>query len=303
VKSALIAAGALWLLAQTGCDPQATASGSKAVSDDQVSRVGETCSSSLHCQTGLRCIQQRCVSDKQSRLGDLYAAAGDVAAGKGRNAEAIAHFATAVTRYEKDGVAVPARVLCAQGRALLPDRRDRTKGELAARVLHKCVLEAAPGSRMREQAMRDLALMMDVGLDPEIVGRDRPADTYLTKAPAKPPTENLTLTVAAKGNAPRSRTFSGWLETLQTPDAKAALVPCWEANWKQTNQKRLEVELDLRYSFRLDEYDDFDRSTLDVKGKEGAAACVAEKLAPVADEFSRRGAEARWGAKVVLTLE
>ncbi|RMH38007.1 MAG: hypothetical protein D6689_20240 [Deltaproteobacteria bacterium] len=300
-----------WLaVAAAACDPAATATGQGGPLDEQQrSQLGETCDTSLHCAPGLRCLDGVCRAAQSSVLGEFYAAVGAVALGRGDTAAAIDAYTQAVNQYEADRVDPPADLLCAFGGALVRDRDDRTHAEMAARVLHKCVLGAPPGSALRATAMRHLARLVDAGLDPLLLARAEPADVYLTKQPALPPVDAVKVTAAPQGRAPRSRTFTGWMNLLASPKVKAALAPCWEAHAKATRQTELKVRLGLHYHFRLDEYDDFDRSLLDIVdatpvggATPDAAACVRDALAPVADEFARTGPEATWRAVVDLTI-
>jgi len=280
--------------AAAACDPQATAAnGAPRLDDPQLSKAGESCASSLDCRSGLRCLEQTCVPQRASVLGDLYAATGEAALAGGDVEAAIDAYTRAVNQYLADDLEPPPALYCAQGHALVEDRADATRGELAARVLHKCLLGASAGSIVRKRALRDLTLLVEVGLDPLLLARSAPADAYLTKDPQLPAPTELTVAVEAKGRKPSSRTYESWIEMLRSKDAKRALAPCWQKHWKDS------LDLSFRYTYRLDEYDDFERSILRVEGEND---CVVAALGPLADSYSKSSPESTWRTAVRLTL-
>lgn len=291
------------------CDPQAEAGGNGfGGSDEQLSRAGESCGTTIHCIAGLRCVDQVCRPAEASVLGDFYAAAGDLAMTRGDSDAAIEQYTEAVNQYEADKLEPPPRVYCAQGKALTQRRDDPVRAELAARVLHRCLLGSPPGSRQRAAALADLALLREVGLDPLLLARDEPADKYLTKEPLAPPVDDLKVTVKVEGREPRSRSFAGWLEQLKTPEVRAALIPCWKQHLKVTREPALAGTLAFAYSSKFDEYDDFDRGVLDIAevaatddaGK--AVACMRTALLPLADAYSRTAGESSWRASLAISI-
>jgi len=291
------------------CDPSAKASGEGGLADEQRSQLGETCGTSLHCASGLRCLGQMCRAAKASTIGEFYAAAGDTAMARKDLIGAIEAYTQAVNQFEADKIEPPADLLCALGGALAEDRDDRTNGELSARMLHKCLLGAPAGSALRREAMHHLSLLLEVGLDPLLLARSEPADAYLTKHALAPALDKLSVTATPQGRAPGSRTYKKWIEHVGTPAVKAALAPCWQEYFKETREPRLTVQLSFKYSYRLDDYDDFDRSTLDIADVAAgtnpiskAHTCARAALAPIADEYSRSGAEATWRAVLNVTI-
>src|SRR5574338_199662 len=56
---------------------------------------------------------------------------------------------------------------------------------------------AALGNQLRVQGLADLAMLGEAGLDPLALGRTQLADVYLTRAPQKPATDKLQVTVTA----------------------------------------------------------------------------------------------------------
>src|SRR5690606_7966858 len=142
----------------------------------------ETCARSADCASGLRCFDGTCRRTDQSVLGELHASIGDRALTSGDAAEAAEAYGAAVAQYEKEKLAPPADLLCAQGRALLQERgaAPRRLG-IAARLLHRCLLGAPAGSSLRDRALDALATLTEHGLDPALIARAEPADAYLTR--------------------------------------------------------------------------------------------------------------------------
>lgn len=301
---------AIIMLVAAGCDPSAKASGDgSGLGDEQRSQLGESCATSLHCASGLRCLDQVCRAGKASTIGEFYAAAGETAMANNDLTGAIDAYTQAVNQFTADKIDPPPELLCELGGTLAQDRNDPVNAELAARYLHKCLLGAPAGSRLRHRAMHNLSLLLEVGLDPLLLARSKPADEYLTKQPAAPPIDKLSVSASAQGRSPSSRTYKGWIEQLETPATKKALAPCWEEYFKETREPRLTVQLSFKYAFRLDQYDDFDRSTLDIDevspGSDAiskAHTCARAALLPIADEFSRGSPESTWRAVLNVTI-
>ncbi len=300
----------LGILAAAACDPSASAGDGPSIANGQRSQIGESCATSIHCAEGARCLDQVCRAVAGSTLGEFHTASGHLAMRRGDIETAIEEYTEAVNQYEANkAVEAPAELYCAQGHALVQVRAEKTRGELAARVLHRCLLGAAVGSELRAGAMRDLALLAEVGLDPLLLARDELADAYLIKEGSLVTPDDLKVTVGVDGREPGSRTFEGWKETLATPAVLQALVPCWSAHYKATRDDVLMVSLEHKYTYRLDEYDDFDRSVLTFGDPPAgadpasvAAKCVHDALTPIADEYSKGGAEARWKATLKLRI-
>src|SRR5262249_55017738 len=131
-----------------------------------------------------------------SRLGEYYWVSGQVNAEKGRLGAAVDAFQRAISEFESEKKDVPAGLLCDYGTAPRRRGRDAGAGEQAARVLHRCFLLAPLGTPERTRALRELVELEPIGLDPALVGRDTPSDTYLTRPAAKAPTDKLKVTVA-----------------------------------------------------------------------------------------------------------
>lgn len=287
-----------------GCDPNAKANDIDNALN--LSRQHESCSSSMDCTPGLRCFEQVCRSAEASLLGDYHAAAGAQALAAGKVAEAIKAYTAAVNRYESDKIPVPAALRCAKGRALLAARQDREQAEQAARSLHRCLREAPVGSGLRTQALEDLAVLGESGLDPELLARETDMDSYLTKKPAMPPTESLKITATGDART-RARTYADFLELLQGEQARGPLLSCWEANWQATQAMELSVTLPFRYRFVEGAYIEDDRDKLSIEGDEPEPGtperCVHDALGALAEEFSKaKRTGNRWDASITVRV-
>ncbi|TMQ07906.1 MAG: hypothetical protein E6J90_42070 [Deltaproteobacteria bacterium] len=281
-------ATAIAIACWAGCDSRATASDPTGRSE-QRSREYESCSASVQCQDDLRCFDHACRRTVRSTVGDYYAAAGALARGKGDLEAAIAAYAQALAHYDAEKVALPPDVDCAYGAALAAARNKRDHAELGARVLHRCVLAAPVGSRLRDQALAELATLADAGLDPVLLGANKIADLYLTKGPARPATDKLTVAVTATP-MPSGKSYAQIPEKLGEADLRAALVACWDAYTAASKKDALTVAIGIKSILTPSEYED-EPGTISVKldppvalppgSPEGAAdACVRQVVEP-----------------------
>lgn len=242
-------------LAVIGCDSRATASDPSAGRAEQKSKEYETCSASLQCQDELRCFDHMCRRIARSTVGDYYAAAGALARGKGDLEAAIADYAQALGHYDAEKVALPPDVDCAYGATLAAAKAKKEHAELGARVLHRCVLAVPVGSRLREQALAELAGLAEVGLDPVLLGAAKLADLYLTKGPTRPATDKLTVTVTPSP-APAGKSYALIPEKINEADIHGALVACWEAYSNASKKDAMAVTIGVKVSYIASEYED-----------------------------------------------
>src|SRR6266568_9406297 len=169
-----------------------------------------------------------------SRLGEYYWVSGQVNTEKGRLGVAVDAFQRAISEFESEKKDVPAGLLCDYGAALRRRVGDARAAEQAARLLHRCFLTAAPGAPERTRSLRELVELEPAGLDPALVGRDTPSDTYLIRPAAKAPVDKLKVTVARTQKA-GDRGYENWAKFLEgNPDARAALARCFEPYWQAT---------------------------------------------------------------------
>jgi hypothetical protein len=242
-------------LAIVGCDSRATASDPSAGRAEQKSKEYETCSASRECQDELRCFDHACRRIARSTVGDYYAAAGALAHGKGDLEAAIAAYAQALGHYDAEKVALPPDVDCAYGATLAAARKNKEHAELGARVLHRCVLAVPVGSRLREQALAELAGLAEVGLDPVLLGATKLADLYLTRGPTRPATDKLTVTVTPSP-APAGKSYALIPDKLNEADIHTALVACWDAYSNASKKDALTVTIGVKASYIASEFED-----------------------------------------------
>lgn len=281
--SALLSASAL------GCDSKASASDpqSAALRAEQRSKEYESCGASLHCAEGLRCFEHECRRSARSTVGDYYAATGAAARAKGDHTAAIAAYASALAQYDAEKIGLPPDVDCAYGGALAAAKAKKEHAELGARVLHRCVLAVTAGSPLRAKAIAELATLTDAGLDPLLLGAQKTADLYLTKAPARPATEKLVVTITATPQPAKSMALIS--EALGTPDLKRALISCWEQYNTASKKLALAAAVSFKSAYIPPEYDDeygryilkFDPPVALPPGPEATAdACVRQIVEP-----------------------
>jgi len=250
IFAAAVAAGCDSKATVTGPDPQANA-----VKPEQKSREYESCGATLHCADNLRCLDQTCRRAARSVVGDYYAAAGAAARQKGEIEPAIAAFAQSLGQYGAEKLEVPPDVDCEYGATLAAGRAKRENADLAARVLHRCVLAVPPASSLRAHAMAALATLAEVGLDPLTLGGAKLADQYLTKAPQKPATDKLSVSISASPST-SSKSYATVSEKLADPAQKPALIACWEAYSAASKKDTLAVTLPIKVGYASSEYED-----------------------------------------------
>ncbi|HEX2689860.1 MAG TPA: hypothetical protein VHN14_24745 [Kofleriaceae bacterium] len=284
-----VALVAFFAVGAVGCDSRATASDPAAGRVEPKSREYESCSASVECQDGLRCFDHTCRRVARSVLGDYYAAAGMLARGKGDLEAAVTDYAEALVHYDAEKIAVPPDIDCAYGTTLAIAKAKKEYAERGARVLHRCVLAVPVGSRLRDQALTDLATLADAGLDPVLLGANKLADLYLTKGPARPATDKLVVTVTPNP-MPAGKSYSLIPDKINEPDLHTALVACWEAFTSASKKDALAVTIGLKASYLASEYED-EAGTYSVKleppialpagsPEATADACVRQVLEP-----------------------
>lgn len=297
------------ILAVAACDPnaKATATDRLVAPKERMSRAYESCATTADCADELRCLQNVCRKAQASVVGDYNAALGALALEAGDVSRAIDAYTAAVNRYESDKVEVPLEILCGKGHALVLAMDDRALAEQAARSLHECLRRAPVGSTLRAKALAGLAQLGRAGLDPELLARDETMSTYLTKQPVDSKPKDVK--VKATGNAKtRSRTYTEFLELIQSQPVAAQLVACWEASYSATKQKTLSATFKFKYFF-YEGYDESeDRDKLTITGPQPAAGtperCLHDALVPVADEFSKgKQGGGRWDSDITVTIE
>jgi hypothetical protein len=305
----------LLLCAAAACDPTAKtqAKGSVAPNGDRGSKELESCARSADCAGDLRCFDGICRSTQQSVLGEYNAAVGDRELAAGRLHDAAEAYALGISHYEKEKLPTPAHLYCDQGAAVLRQPGIPVQqAELAARLLHRCLLASPAGSSLRHRALAELASLSDKGLDPMTLSRGETADQYLTGAAPEPGADSLALEVAVDSRS-RAASIKKVTDYLQkAPEVKAALATCWKASFEKSHVDELTVKVPVRYGFDLDSNDDFDHAW--IRSAESAApsdpataeatACVRQAVLPLVDALAHKmDDESRWDAALTFTLK
>lgn len=308
ISIALAGALALAVTVTASCDPKAkgNADGNAQAASDRQSKEYESCATTSDCAGELRCFEHECRSKQASPIGDYHAALGAHELAAGNVDAAIKAYTDAVNTYEAEKLPVPLAVLCGKGRALTSARDNREQAERAANTLHDCVLQAPVGSSARAQAMADLAKLGGAGLDPVLIGRDKLASEYLTKKPKGPASDKIKLTVTGKIKKPKAG-YTAFVGVLQ--GMRNELLPCWEANYKATQQSSLSVAIKFKSRFQEGEFEEDDGYRLAIKSPAPAAgsaqACVFDIVKPAADAHGKANRKklGSWEAEITLALQ
>jgi hypothetical protein len=249
----------VWLVlafaSAVGCDSRAKASDPQAARPESKSKEYESCGASMHCQDDLRCFANVCRRTSRSNVGDYYAALGAQQLKAGDLEASIDSYNKALGHYDSEKIGLPPDVDCAYGAALAANKQKKEHAELAARVLHRCILAVPVGSPLRDGALAQLAYLTDAGLDPLALGRTQLADVYLTRGPATPKTDKLQVTVTANPPVDK-KTFVEVPNRIGQPDMRTALVACWEQYAKATKKDTLVVSIPMKVSYIPSEYED-----------------------------------------------
>jgi hypothetical protein len=322
--SAALAALALLAACDTGLGAGGGGGQSEPATLDRHSREQETCSRSADCAGDLRCFDGVCRRGNVSLLGDLYTAVGDRAITAGKVSDAATAYGEAIARYESEKLEPPPALLCSHGNALAVEPgADGPKLERAARLLHRCLGGAPPGSFLRQRALGDLAGLMASGLDPGLLARKEPADLYLTRkptaaaapaAPAVPADGPLDVRVTVDSKS-RARSVTRLTEALQKADLRTALRPCWKVYVEKTKKEALTVALPLQYGSAWDDDETYLSSWVKIAEERPpglpapdpataeATTCARGAVGTlVQDEGKKLREETRWQAIATLTV-
>jgi hypothetical protein len=292
-------------VAAVGCDARAIAKDPQAAMPgaEQKSRELETCAATVHCADQLRCFEGVCRRTTRSTVGDYFAALGGVLRARGKGADAIKAYADGVDRYEADKVPLPPELDCAYGGALASSNGKKEQSELAARVLHRCLLAVPAGSALYHQALADLAKLAELGLDPTVLAKPQAADLYLSKAPLHKSAEAVTISVAANP-MPSGKSFGVVIDRIGQPDLRAPLLACWEAQLAATQREELVVTFGLKAKYVSDYEDEpgFYAITFEPVAAAGSPAAVAEECVRNALEPIKKTAGLRDAVTTKLTI-
>jgi hypothetical protein len=289
-------------LALSACDTRAQpspAAAGPASDPDRLSAEHETCGTTLHCAEGLRCFDGTCQRTDRSVIGDYHAELGALRFAAGDLEGALTAYGEALKRYGVEKLTVPVELECGYGAALAAGRTDKERAELAARVLHRCVAGAPQGSDLHAAGLRAAAVLDEVGLDPEHLLRDEPADVYLSRAPARPKSESLKIEVTASP-LPTAKSWPATVEAIK--GARAALVACWE---KQKSPS-IAVPVPMSSTYKDSGYDDepgYYITGVDPKAApatDPVGQCVRDVVGPAVKGVKGGGS---WAATVTVTVQ
>jgi len=246
---------AVVLAGSSGCDSKAKLS-DPAGHPETKSKEYETCGTTAHCDGDLHCFEHVCRRPTRSNVGDYFAAVGAVAHQKGYNDQAIPAYQSALGHYDSEKVPLPPDIDCAYGAALAGDKNNKEHAELAARVLHRCILAVPVGSALRDRALVELSSLADVGLNPLALGGTKLADVYMTGAAAPvPATGPMGVTVTASP-PPAGKTFQVVLDKLAEPELKSGLVACAATYLANTKKDTLTAFVGVKSAYVASQYDD-----------------------------------------------
>ncbi len=219
---------------------------------------------------------------------------------------AVDAFAEAVNQYKAAGREPPLSLYCAQGHVLAAARSNVDLAEQAARVLHRCVRLAPVGSALRRQGLADLALLGEVGLDPLLLATEG-ADKYLTKEPMRPSSDKVKLTLLTTVRT-HADSFDAFQAKVGGPEARGALIKCWEQYNKDSGKDSLAMTFRFKYRFVRGIYESQDGYKLQmydptVPGDAKLAAAVT-CAKPIVDELTDGFSEGSgsWDGDVTFTL-
>lgn len=289
----------LLLLTLAACDSKAKASDPQSPPKDDRSREYESCAASSQCIEPLRCFDNTCRRQDRSNVGDYFAA---VARNNTNLEQALNMWTQAIGQYDVAKLKVPADIDCGYGGALARLAANKEHAELGARVLHRCLLAVPVGSRLREQALADLALVNDAGLDPLTLAKTQLADLYLTRAAKKPATDKLSVSVSGLPQKSNDAVIAKLNET----DTHSALLTCWQNSFDATHKDAISVTIGVKSAFVASEYED-EQGVFVVKldpttaaGPDAAVdSCVRSVVEPVLKTTAREG----YNAKLTITVK
>ena len=267
---------------------------------DRYAKEGETCSATNDCLGSMRCVESQCQLANRSVVGDYQLARARTLRKQSKINDALIAYQASIVAFGAEVEKMPAEVVCEMGGLLANNARTNDEMEEAARTLHQCVYGVPVGSNARMEALAALSKMDGVGLDPNHLARREESREYLTLKAAMPADANVRVTIATTNkNGPVQRKL---LDAFSEKDFASDLKPCLERFFESSGKKRFDVPLQLKHSFRLTRYEDFDRATLSVvgEGKSGdgdkaLVECVRSAVADTAtDIVENLGRETKW---------
>lgn len=302
-------AALLCLLPAAACQPQAAGTAAPPVvqpARGEASRERESCASTADCEPGLRCVEQVCRNPVLSRRGEYYLTAGELAASKGDMPRANEFFTASALAFESDKIEVPPRLLCSHGAALRRQTGDPRAAEQSARLLHRCMLEAPPGSAEFRRATSELAELEALGLDPALLAKDKVADTYITR-PAWRPASIAAEIERTTPPPPPAKGYAAWIDGLvNTDETRRQLGACYDLALAPS-KARVPVTVNVKYKGRFDEDEEIflpgGTFEIETQGQDAkAAGCVKYALVAQTSTFAEKANGPSWNGSITVTL-
>ncbi|MBX3160634.1 MAG: hypothetical protein KF773_32005 [Deltaproteobacteria bacterium] len=240
----------LCLAGLAACDSKAKASDPAGAKAETKSKEFESCGTTMHCESDLRCFDQVCRRTARSTVGDYWAAVGAAAHARGEHDAAIEAYESAIRQYNADKIpnGHPPDIDCGYGAALAGDKAKNERAEKGAQILHRCLLAVPAGSALRERALAELATLNDYGLQPLALGGTKLAERYTKAVEPKAPTGDKVSVNLTADQQPKS-----WSKiTDKVNESKAALIDCWEQYSKATKKDTVAANLTVKSYFYQD---------------------------------------------------
>lgn len=295
------------VFALVACDASAKNEGKdKNVAARRLSAQHESCAAAADCADGLRCYANTCVATDRVLVGEYYARVGDVSLRKKDLARAAEAYDEAVKQYKAKNKPVPPRLYCGWGKALLADTHDPDKPELAAKVLHRCLRGAPVGSPLRDRALRLLAELDELGLNPVTLPSKEDATKYL-KGERKPATEKLKVKISSTATGKRGH--DRLVKLMQDPALKPQYVACWTAYYNASKKPTLTATFSYKSRFKTGPFPEQDGHYIKMEKStppsEPAAAaaynCVKTIIEPLAKKAGIKGGST-WSGDITITV-
>jgi hypothetical protein len=156
--------------------------------------------------------------------------------------------------------------------------------------------------------MEALVDLEAAGLDPSLLARDKPAETYLTRPPKNQRPDKAVLDIAQTTPSPDAG-YAAFIDAAKAQEA--AFDKCWDTYVSATQKPTLAVELKLKYRVQIGDDDMVVGAKLDVTTQPGlsgadgaAAACVRSALDQTVTDFPKTSKSANgWDGAITINLK
>jgi hypothetical protein len=275
---ALLALGALGMLASTGCGRRGSLLDAPAAGPGESARggarpatpttpgargptsrpaAGSSCMGREDCPSDQVCVEAVCRYRETSVAGEVLATAarGQVEAGDWEGA--IRTYDQAIEHFETAHAAVPPDILCASAELILRTATEPEGRERGARRADACFRGSLPGAPVREEVRRAVARLRFEGLDSALFDRTEPAERFFTQEPSRPTVDALEIDLQiAESDDPGAAQLR---EQLAGEAARRAIGECFVQDWELRHERSATASLIVRYSTRLVDMGSYDR--------------------------------------------